>query len=288
MTDLTDDSTSEQPVSPPSARTRRQAARVLPNDRLSIGKQLHVFRAYAAASGAERKAVSNSEVADTGGGLAGSSVSLCNPFMVDIGVLAREGTRQRPSQALFDYLHAYNWSADTAGAKLYPVFIDTWAAKALLPKLTLRQLSKEEAILALADAAKAPRSYQKSLETLLEFLSISGVVRFDGNTVVKGLPPSDDKPLGDAGEEEEDADKGETVGNGGRSSPDPSPPPEDVHRFEIPIPGKPSVLIHVPKSLDADDWAMFQQMFGIYVKRWKGFEDTTKKSSGSQPDGGGG
>lgn len=284
MTDTTDESTNELPASAPSGRTRRQAARVLPNDRLSLAKQLHVFRAYAAASGDERKAVSNNDVADTGGGLVGSSVSLCNPWMVDIGALSREGSKQRPSQALFDYLHAYNWSADTAGAKLYPLFIENWAAKALLPKLTLRQLSKEEAIMALADAAKAPRSYQKSLEILLEFLSISGVVRFDGNTVVKGQPPGEDKGAGEDDEEEE-ADKGDTGGNGGRNPP--PPPPEDVHRFEIPIPGKPSVVIFVPKSLEAEDWEMFQEMFGIYVRRWKGFQNTSK-GSGVKPDGGAG
>ncbi|URX62043.1 hypothetical protein KR767_18660 [Luteibacter anthropi] len=260
---------------------------MLPNDRLSIGKQLHVFRAYAAASGDERKAVSNSEVADTGG-LVGSSVSLCNPFMVDIGVLSREGVKQRPSQALFDYLHAYNWNTETAGTKLYPVFVDTWAARALLPKLSLRQLSKEDAILALADAAKAPRSYQKSLETLLEFLSISGVVRFDGNTVIKGQPPGDEPDPSGSEEDEEEAGRADAGQNSDkRSPPPPAAPPEDVHRFEIPIPGKPSVLIHVPKSLDADDWEMFQEMFDIYVKRWKGF-DGAKKGPGGQQNGGAG
>ena len=48
----------------------------------------------------------------------------------------------------------------------------------------------------------------------------------------------------------------------------------DVHRFELPIPGKEPVIVLIPKSLDGDDWAMFQQMFAIYVKRWKGFQET--------------
>lgn len=46
----------------------------------------------------------------------------------------------------------------------------------------------------------------------------------------------------------------------------------DVHRFEIPIPGKASVKVVVPNSLDADDWEMLQSVFVVYIKRWKGFK----------------
>jgi hypothetical protein len=284
MTDSNEEGFSE-PQSPGAAapRTRRQVSKVLPTERLSLGKQLLVFRAYAAASGDERKAVSNNEVASAGGDLVGSSISLCNPFMVDLGVLTREGTKQRPSDALFDYLHAFKWNQDTAGAKLYPVFSDTWAAKALLPKLTLRQLSKEEAIQTLADEAKAPPSYQKNLEILLEFLSVSGVIRVDGNSISKGVPPGNQKSE-EREEETPDAAR-DKKGNEARGQQQIPPPADDVHRFEIPIPGKPSVVIFVPKSLEAEDWEMFQEMFGIYVRRWKGFQDTSK-GFGGKPDGG--
>jgi hypothetical protein len=47
---------------------------------------------------------------------------------------------------------------------------------------------------------------------------------------------------------------------------------EDVERFEIPIPGKSSVRVIVPKDLDADDWEMLQSMITVYIKRWKGFK----------------
>jgi len=49
------------------------------------------------------------------------------------------------------------------------------------------------------------------------------------------------------------------------------PPPPGVHRFELPIPGKPSVQVLVPDSLDGEDWNMLAQMFGLYVNRWKGY-----------------
>lgn len=47
---------------------------------------------------------------------------------------------------------------------------------------------------------------------------------------------------------------------------------EDVERFEIPIPGKSSVRVIVPRDLDADDWEMLQSMITVYIKRWKGFQ----------------
>lgn len=47
---------------------------------------------------------------------------------------------------------------------------------------------------------------------------------------------------------------------------------EDVERFEIPIPGKTSVRVIVPRDLDADDWEMLQSMITVYIKRWKGFK----------------
>ncbi len=50
------------------------------------------------------------------------------------------------------------------------------------------------------------------------------------------------------------------------------PVDEDVERFEIPIPGKASVRVIVPKDLDADDWEMLQSMITVYIKRWKGFK----------------
>lgn len=47
---------------------------------------------------------------------------------------------------------------------------------------------------------------------------------------------------------------------------------DDVHRFEIPIPGKSSVKVIVPSDLDAEDWEMLQSVFNVYVQRWKGFK----------------
>lgn len=56
---------------------------------------------------------------------------------------------------------------------------------------------------------------------------------------------------------------------------------EDVERFEIPIPHKPSVRVIVPRDLDADDWEMLQNMITAYIKRWKGFK-ASKEAQGKE------
>ncbi len=50
---------------------------------------------------------------------------------------------------------------------------------------------------------------------------------------------------------------------------------DSTHRFELPIPGKAAVVVIVPTDMDADDWNMLSQMFGIYVNRWKGYPPST-------------
>jgi hypothetical protein len=50
------------------------------------------------------------------------------------------------------------------------------------------------------------------------------------------------------------------------------PPAPGVKRLEVPMPDKPSVVIFLPESIDAEDWAMVYDMLKIYVKRWKGYD----------------
>lgn len=60
--------------------------------------------------------------------------------------------------------------------------------------------------------------------------------------------------------------------------------PDGVHRFELPIPGKPSVQVLVPESLDGADWDMLSKMFSIYVERWKGYTPPSKTTHPSKEE----
>lgn len=248
---------------PPKSRL----ARVVPTERVSFDKQMSVLRAYAAASGPSQNAVNNNDVAAVVNDLAASSISLCNPFFSDVGLLIQEGRKQRPADAVFDYLHAFEWDEEKAALKLKNLFSRSWAALTLLPKLSFRQLSRDEAIQFLADDAKATKAHRKSLDLLIDFLNASGVVKADGTTVSKAQPsgPADRQmsPLPPP------ADPPAT-----KEQNPPTVPDKDVECFTIPIPGKDAAVITVPRNLDADDWDMLSLMIATYIKRLR--KESTK------------
>lgn len=247
---------------------KSQLAKVVPTERVSFDKQMSVLRAYAAASGPSKNAVSNADVAAVVNDLAASSISLCNPFFSDVGLLIQEGRKQRPADAVFDYLHAYEWDEEKAALKLKDLFLRSWAATTLVPKLTFRQLSRDEAIQFLADEAKATKAHRKSLDLLIDFLNASGVVKADATTVSKAqssgaadrqMPPAGNEQDGDPGAQEKQRRRTEA------QEPDPK-----VERFTIPIPGKDPAVITVPRDLDAEDWDMLSLMIETYIKRLRG------------------
>jgi len=275
MSDM-NESTVPKPSKPALIKT-------LPTERVSFDKQLSVLRAYAAASGPEKKSVSNDEVAAVVGELKGSSVSLCNPFLADVGLLIAEGRKQKPSDAVFDYHHAYGWDPEKAAQKLRPVLAETWAAKALLPKLAFRQLSKDEAIAFLADESKATKNHRRNLETLLDFLSAAGAIRVEGNVVLKAIPPAaadPDEKGGQSGEAEASSERKSRVAQ--RSGTDTDEIEADVERFTIPIPGKTPATITVPRGLDADDWEMLSAMIGTYINRLRGSRGSQTPKGGTE------
>ena len=235
--------------------------KVIPTERVSFDKQMSVLRAYAAASGAEKKPVSNDEVASVSG-LSASSISLCNPFFNDCGLLVAEGRKQRPADAVFDYFHAHEWNSDAAPKKLFGIMSGTWAAQTLVRKLAFRQLSKDEAIQFLADTSKAQKVHRRNLETILDFLNATNVIAVEGNTVSKtqdsvAQPPSEaEKQPALADDKKAD-----------RHAQQPVEPQNDIERFMIPIPGKDPAIITIPRNLDADDWTMLSVMIETYIRR---------------------
>lgn len=165
--------------------TKAKPIKVMPTDRLGFEKQLGVLRGYAAASGAERKAVSNKDVGSIVQ-VHENTVSICNPFLQDVGLLTKEGQKNRPSDEVADYAQAYEWDSEKAAHKLAPIFRKAWFGTALIPKLTFRALAKDEAITFLANEAKAPKEYKTNLEIVIEYLRAAGVVQSDGSTITLG------------------------------------------------------------------------------------------------------
>jgi hypothetical protein len=250
---------SESPL-PPSVGiilTKNKPQKVLPGDRISFDTQMSVLRGYAAASGPDKMGVNNNDVAKVVG-ISPQSVSLCNGFFIESGLLLRDGSKLRPADAVFDYLHAFEWDPETAAQKLNSVLSVTWFAKALVPKLSFRSLSRDEAIGFLAEESKAPKDYAGQLDLLLDYLNAGGVVRAENNSVTKIALQAADPVL-------ERKPQGSEVPTTAPAAP--VVLQKDVDQFSIPIPGKAAALISVPKGLDADDWEMLEAMIKQYISR---------------------
>lgn len=268
MTDVQDSPASDEndaPSTPAKAiAAKAKPVKVLPTDRLIFEKQLSVIRAYAAASGPDKQATTNNDVGSVAE-ISPGTISLCNPFLIDCGLLVREGMKQRPTEVVFDYHAAWGWNQQTAAEKLYPAFANTWFAKVLTPRLSFRSLSVEEAVALLAQEAKASKDYKDQLLLLLSYLDVAGVINLKDNIVSK--PNS---------RREFEAPAPEAPTAAPKIAPE--APREDVHTFSLPLPQRASAIITVPTNFDADDWEMLNEMMATYIKRWKKFE--TKKNGG--------
>lgn len=246
----------EGSVTPPKVKP----IKVLPTERVGFDTQLAILRAYAAASGSQHKAASNAEVGSIAG-LSQSSISVCNQFWNDIGLLYREGQKQKPADEVFEYSTAYSWNASEAGKKLAPILRSTWFAEALLPALGFRSLSLHEAITRLADAAKALPKYKPNLRILIDYLGAAQLLALDNDTlkIVEST-----NPLENQSQKPPVVVQPANPQPTGRHVDEIS---EDMEQFTIPIPGKEAAVIAVPKDLDHEDWVMLEAMIKTYITR---------------------
>lgn len=247
----------------------------LPTDRVSFENQLLILRAFAKASLAvDKAAVSNSEVARYAG-VAPSSISNCNAFWNDAGLLVREGYKLRPVQAIFDFDQASEWSADQAGGRLASVLGASWFGKAMLTKLAIKPTTIPEALQFLAQECRASIDYKDQIKLLLDYLEVAGLVVLDGSNVSKAATRTvEELPVVD-----------KAVQGGGAISQmelvrQEQNPPEGVKRFSIPIPDKVDAVIVLPDDLDSDDWEMVKTFLNTYVQRWKKFPTRSVASGG--------
>lgn len=193
-------------------RARLKPRKALPTDRVTFVKQLDILRAAAAASGPGHKPVSNEDIAKVVN-IHYGSISNCNPFFLEAGLLSRQKHQNMPSEEVFAYAEKYEWEPEKAALKLAPAIRKTWFCSTLIPKLTFRSLQLDEAISFLADEIGATKEYRDQLAMLIEYMRVSGIVSVDGN-VVNLLKSADE----DESKNNEDKDK---------QSPPPNPNAKD-------------------------------------------------------------
>lgn len=164
------------------ARTRIKLRKGLPTDRVTFAKQLDILRAAVVASGAERKAISNDDVAKIAN-IHFSSISNCNPFFQDAGLFTRHKLLNIPCDEAFAYAERYEWDADKAAQKLAPALRKSWFCSTLIPKLTFRPLPIEEAISFLAEESGATKGHKDQLNIIIDYMKAAGIVTVDGGKI---------------------------------------------------------------------------------------------------------
>jgi hypothetical protein len=179
---------------------RARATKALPTDRIKLGKQLDILRAYVGAGGVDGRAVSNTEVAQIVQ-MQPSTVSMGNAFWTDVGFLQKGEGGYLPSQDVVNFSRAHEWNPDSAPHKLAPLLENAWFVTRLMPKLRFREVKEEEALIDLADEAGAGLHHKGQLRLLLEYMEVTGFVtrengsiRLDNSRVGPSTPSEPQKP----------------------------------------------------------------------------------------------
>ena len=159
--------------------------KILPTVRIAFPKQLDALRGFAVASGMSSKLITLQEVANIVG-LVPSTLSLGNPFWVDVNFLNRsEGQGFTVASELTEYAHAYDWNKETAAHKLAPALSKQWFWEVLEPRLRYSDLTEDEAITSLAERSSANPEYKPQLRMILEYLDAAGMIEKANGSVTR-------------------------------------------------------------------------------------------------------
>lgn len=251
-----------EPFPPRTARPSSKLRRVLPTTRGSFKTQVNILKGYGAAAESHGGLVSLGNVADACG-LSKDTVSVCNEFFRDVGLLARQGRRFKPSADVLEFVRASHWNADTAGHMLSQAIRRTWFGQATLTRLTVRSLSKEDIIEALAQEAGASIDHKPRVEMLIDYLEFSGVIRRNGD-LYEPVREGVDSRTDDPSTQPTTADSPPSPTSVRPGQNDTS---DDLESFSIQLPGLPTTTLSVPKTMLADDWKILSGMIDLYLKR---------------------
>lgn len=264
--ETTDGSSGSDPDNNSSFTIIRKPRKILPAKKLAIQKQFDVLRTYAIASTHSLNPVGNISVADILG-IHANTVSICNPFFVDLGLLTKQGYKFVPAEEVLNYADRVQWNDPNAGHKLAPIIKKSWFAEGLLPRVTLRSITEDQAISFFAEESGASPAHRNQLGMLLDYLDVSGlIVRENGSIKLGPTAQQSRKPT----EEDEGEEKPLKPLKPNEESKGVLPPPSTGQEtFQIPIPGKDPARITVPKGLKDKDWEMLKIMIDAYISRLK-------------------
>ena len=181
----------------PPPPEKRKLSKQLPTDRIKFDKQVAIIRAFAATSGPTRRAVSNKEVAPLVN-VTDATLSLNNPFLIDVGLIERTEAGFIPSPETCEYKRAYDLGEAQPEHRLGGLLRRSWFFENLRPKLDFGAVQEDRAVTDLGVVAGAGKSDLSRVRMLIEYLVLAGVVRRDESgvlTVVRSAPDDPKPPI---------------------------------------------------------------------------------------------
>lgn len=163
---------------------KKKPTKILPSGRMPFDRQLLLLRAYATAYAHYEKPMTTGEVS-TVAKIPNTTISTANQFLLDVGLIERQGGGFVPSQAVIAFNHAFEWNPETAAHKLAPILEKTWFAKLLIPKVMMGSLSEDGAITVLAEESNALKDHRGQLKMLTDYLEKAGLIKRENDSFVR-------------------------------------------------------------------------------------------------------
>lgn len=162
-------------------QVRPKPRKSLPTTRVTFTKQLKCLLSYGLESRSGEASVRIEQVAKAVG-IHPSTVSLCNPFFADVGLLHKTGRGIfLPSSEVLAMASAHGWDEVRAPEKLAPLLRNSWAAQALEPKARLNPINIDDGIQLLAESIGAAPEHKQGISMVLDYLEAARVIsRQDG------------------------------------------------------------------------------------------------------------
>lgn len=255
------DKAQQTPNQPDPKNSERKPTKKLPYRKFSSANQFKLLQAIGTLSNTELKPLMVKDIAEVAEAHP-NTVSACNPFFIDIGLLTKTGHQFSPDISVVHYADRLKWEDPDAGRKFAGLMDVTWFATCLRPRMQMKALTNKEAVAFLSDASGASPKYKAQLLMLIDFLELAGLVERNGEMLSWSKAGAMDAPSEQKNQvEDEPKDK---------NKPEDSAELSGYRTLTIPLlDDRQPVKVLLPEAMDAEDWETFEQVYKIYIQRIK-------------------
>ena len=160
---------------------RPSLTKILPNERLSLDRQIAALRAYAAISESKAGQAVTNEDAGVVAKMAAATIVMTNAWFVDVGFLSRIEGGFAVAPEVMAFLNAEHGIApESAPEKLKPLVERYWATQLILPRVRVGPMPVDAIVKIIGESCGASKEHIPRIELLLEFMSYVGLFKIEG------------------------------------------------------------------------------------------------------------